>query len=119
MCLKTTDKRRFKSQLSSEEFFRNNERFHDTNEFNENNVAERKEVAAYLLSYFSMYSSVPNKSPCAFILFCLLSPACMSYLELAFFDGLLMNTFGKVLKRMSLISILVPNKQTGNSFLKK
>ena len=29
-----------------------------------------------------MYSSVPNRSPCAFILFCLFSPACMSYLGL-------------------------------------
>ena len=28
------------------------------------------------------YSSVPNRSPCAFILFCLFSPACMSYLGL-------------------------------------
>ena len=55
MCLKTTDKRRFKSQLSSEEFFRNNERFHDTNEFNENNVAERKEVAAYLATLVCTY----------------------------------------------------------------
>ena len=28
------------------------------------------------------YSSVPNRSPCAFIFFCLFSPACISYLGL-------------------------------------
>ena len=35
------------------------------------------------------------------------------------FGGLLLNTFGKILEKLSLISTHVPNKQTGNSFFKK
>ena len=35
------------------------------------------------------------------------------------FGRLLLNTFGKILKKLWLISTHVPNKQTGNSFLWK
>ena len=41
----------------------------------------------YLFGIYSFtYSSVPNRSPFAFILFCLFPPACMSYLGLCVYQ---------------------------------
>ena len=46
-----------------------------------------------------------------------LSKGTSDIVYIGFFGGLLLNTFGKIPEKLVLISIHVPNKHTGNSFL--